>query len=37
VLVFGAYYVPDLALAIIYLLMLIILIVRPGGLLGKEE
>ena len=36
VLVFGAYYVPDLALAIIYLLMLIILIVRPGGLLGKE-
>lgn len=35
--VFGAYYVPDLALAIIYLLMLIILIVRPGGLLGKEE
>ena len=35
--VFGAYYFQDLALAIIYLLMLTVLIVRPGGLLGKEE
>jgi branched-chain amino acid transport system permease protein len=35
--VFGAYYFQDLALAIIYLLMLTILIVRPGGLLGKEQ
>lgn len=35
--VFGAYYFPDLALAIMYLLMLAILILRPGGLLGKEE
>jgi branched-chain amino acid transport system permease protein len=35
--VFGAYYFQDLALAIMYLLMLTILIVRPGGLLGKEE
>ena len=26
-----------LALAIIYLLMLLVLIVRPGGLLGKEQ
>ena len=34
--VFGAYYFQDLALAIIYLLMLLVLIVRPGGLLGKE-
>lgn len=35
--VFGSYYYPNLALAFIYLLMLSILIVRPGGLLGKEE
>jgi branched-chain amino acid transport system permease protein len=35
--VFGAYYFQDIALAIMYLLMLTILIVRPGGLLGKEE
>ena len=35
--VFGAYYFPNLALAIMYLLMLGILVVRPGGLLGKEE
>ena len=28
--VFGAYYFQDLALAIIYLLMLLVLIVRPG-------
>jgi len=35
--VFGSYYFQDLALAIIYLLMLTILIVRPGGLLGKEQ
>jgi len=35
--VFGAYYVPDLALAIMYMLMLAILVLRPGGLLGKEE
>lgn len=35
--VFGAYYFQDLALAIIYLLMLLVLIVRPGGLLGKEQ
>ena len=35
--VFGAYYFQDLALALMYLLMLIVLAVRPGGLLGKEE
>jgi len=35
--VFGAYYFQDLALALMYLLMLLILVVRPGGLLGKEE
>ncbi len=35
--VFGAYYFQDWALALMYLLMLAILVVRPGGLLGKEE
>jgi branched-chain amino acid transport system permease protein len=35
--VFGAYYFEDLALALMYLLMLAVLIVRPGGMLGKEE
>jgi branched-chain amino acid transport system permease protein len=35
--VFGAYYFQDMALAIIYLLMLSVLIVRPGGLLGSEQ
>jgi branched-subunit amino acid ABC-type transport system permease component len=34
--VFGEYYLPDLALALMYLLMLLVLVVRPGGLLGKE-
>lgn len=34
--VFGTYYFPDLALAFMYLIMLIVLVVRPGGLLGKE-
>lgn len=34
--VFGNYYFPDLALAFMYLVMLTILVVRPGGLLGKE-
>ena len=34
--VFGNYYFPDLALAFMYLVMLLILVVRPGGLLGKE-
>jgi len=34
--VFGNYYLPDLALAFMYLLMLIVLVIRPGGLLGKE-
>jgi branched-subunit amino acid ABC-type transport system permease component len=35
--VFGAYYFQDLALALMYALMLAILAVRPGGLLGTEE
>jgi branched-subunit amino acid ABC-type transport system permease component len=30
------YYLPDLALAFMYLVMLLVLVVRPGGLLGKE-
>ncbi len=34
--VFGNYYLPDFALAFMYLLMLLVLMVRPGGLLGKE-
>jgi branched-chain amino acid transport system permease protein len=34
--VFGEYYLPDFALAIMYLLMLLVLVIRPGGLLGKE-
>jgi branched-chain amino acid transport system permease protein len=34
--VFGNYYVPDLALAFMYLVMLAVLVARPGGLLGKE-
>lgn len=34
--VFGTYYFPDFAMALMYLLMLLVLVVRPGGLLGKE-
>jgi branched-chain amino acid transport system permease protein len=35
--VFGAYYFEDMALALMYLLMVAVLVVRPGGMLGKEE
>jgi branched-chain amino acid transport system permease protein len=35
--VFGAYYFQDLALAFMYFLMLVVLVIRPGGLLGKED
>ena len=34
--VFGDYFFPDFALAAMYLLMLLVLVIRPGGLLGKE-
>jgi branched-chain amino acid transport system permease protein len=34
--VFGNYYAPDFALAFMYLVMLAVLVARPGGLLGKE-
>jgi branched-chain amino acid transport system permease protein len=34
--VFGNYYLPDFALAFMYLVMLLVLVIRPGGLLGKE-
>ncbi len=34
--VFGTYYLPDFAIAAMYLLMLLVLVIRPGGLLGKE-
>lgn len=35
--VFGTYYFPDFAIAAMYLLMLLVLVIRPGGLLGKEH
>jgi branched-chain amino acid transport system permease protein len=35
--VFGSYYFPEVALAAMYILMLTVLVIRPGGLLGKEE
>jgi branched-chain amino acid transport system permease protein len=35
--VFGTYYFPDLALALMYIVMVIVLVARPGGLLGKES
>ena len=35
--VIGTYYFAELALAFMYLLMLAVLVARPGGLLGKEE
>jgi branched-chain amino acid transport system permease protein len=35
--VLGAYYFQELALAFMYFLMLLVLVVRPGGLLGKED
>lgn len=34
--VFGTYYLPDLAIAAMYLLLVLVLVIRPGGLLGKE-
>ena len=35
--VLGAYYFQELALAFMYFLMLLVLVIRPGGLLGKED
>jgi len=35
--VLGGYYFQDLALAFMYFLMLIVLVIRPGGLLGRED
>jgi branched-chain amino acid transport system permease protein len=35
--VMGDYYFQDLALALMYFLMLVVLVIRPGGLLGKED
>ena len=35
--VFGVYYVQEFALAFTYFLMLLVLVIRPGGLLGKEK
>jgi branched-chain amino acid transport system permease protein len=35
--VLGAYYFQEFALAFMYFLMLLVLVVRPGGLLGKED
>ena len=33
---FGNFFFPDFALVFLYALMLLVLIIRPGGLLGKE-
>ncbi len=35
--VLGAYYFQDFALAFMYFLMLTVLVIRPGGLLGREQ
>ncbi len=34
---FGNYYLPDLALAAIYLAMIAVLVLRPEGLFGQRE
>lgn len=34
---FGNYYVPELALGMIYALMIAVLVLRPGGLFGRSE
>lgn len=34
---FGNFYVPELAMAFTYLLMICVLLCRPGGLFGEEE
>jgi len=34
---FGNFYLPDLALAAIYLTMIAVLVLRPRGLFGLEE
>jgi branched-chain amino acid transport system permease protein len=34
---FGNFYVPDLALALMYLAMITVLAFRPRGLFGQEE
>jgi branched-chain amino acid transport system permease protein len=35
--VLGVYYFQELALALMYFLMLVVLVIRPGGLLGRED
>ena len=35
--IFGVYYFPDFAMILIYIIMVTVLVVRPGGLLGKES
>jgi branched-chain amino acid transport system permease protein len=34
---FGNYYLPDLALAAVYLAMIAVLVLRPAGLFGQRE
>ncbi|HYF08574.1 MAG TPA: branched-chain amino acid ABC transporter permease [Acetobacteraceae bacterium] len=34
---YGNFYLPDLALVVTYGIMIIVLILRPGGLFGREE
>lgn len=35
--IFGVYYAPNFAMILIYAIMVIVLVLRPGGLLGKES
>lgn len=34
---YGNFYLPDLALVVTYALMILVLVLRPGGLFGREE
>ena len=34
---YGNFYLPDLALAVTYAIMIAVLVLRPGGLFGREE
>jgi len=34
---YGNFYLPDFALIVTYALMILVLVIRPGGLFGREE
>lgn len=34
---YGNFYLPDFALVVTYALMILVLVIRPGGLFGREE